>query len=302
MSVNQMEQNERDYRDALNSLRFSDEAKERMMNNLTNRQKPEQAQAKRKGFYPLRAGLIAACLCLALVGTAFAATAVYRLTVQTGEEVAWGNEYVTYYVYGEPAIHPLEDFSQELQDDFAAWDHPSLLFHQEFDTWEKAKAYLGDSIPAVWHSIDSIDADKYPPEYYVEGYHEMYGDNKLQYVMVRDNGVLLIDGPSFRLSFHTQMRIYTPDYRGESLIGEGYWKDSGEFRVLDSYTMANGCVAEVVVGTRTYEDMEGEAQHYIGTFMKDGILYQADMFVPIKCTLDQAELEEQLHQVLDSYQ
>lgn len=298
--MNQMERNERSYRDALDSLCFSGGAKERMMKNLMKQE--EQAPVKRRGFYPLRTGLIAACLCLALVGTAFAATAVYRLTVQTGEEEAWGNEYVAYYVYGEPAIHPLEDFSQELQDDFAAWNHPSRLFYQEFDTWEEAKAYLGDSIPAVWHSIDSIDADEYPPEYYVEGYHEMYGDNKLQYVTVRDNGVLLIDGPSFRLSFHTQMRIYTPDYCGESLIGQGWWKDSGDFQVLDSYTMANGCVAEVVVGTQTYEDMEGETQHYIGTFMKDGILYQADMFVPVKCTLDQAELEEQLHQVLDRYQ
>lgn len=270
------------------------------MKNLMKQE--EQAPVKRRGFYPLRTGLIAACLCLVLVGTAFAATAVYRLTVQTGEEEAWGNEYVRYDVYGEPAIHPLEDFSQELQDDFAAWNHPSLLFHQKFDSWEKVTDYLGDKIPAVWHSIDSIDADKYPPEYYVEGYHEMYGDNKLQFVTVRDNGVFLIDGPSFRLSFHTQMRIYTPDYRGESLIGEGWWKDSGEFQVLDSYTMANGCVAEVVMGTRTYEDIEGETQHYIGTFMKDGILYQADMFVPVKCTLDQAELEEQLHQVLDRYQ
>ncbi len=302
-----MNQIEREYKNALDEVRFSEAAKERMMNNLMNQKEQEQTPARRRGFRPLRTGLIAACLCLVLVGTAFAATAVYRLTVQTGEEEAWGNEYVRYDVYGEPAIHPLEDFSQELQDDFAAWNHPSLLFHQKFDSWEKVTDYLGDKIPAVWHSIDSIDADKHPPEYYVEGYHEMYGDNKLQFVTVRDNGVILISRLSspespFQLSFHTEMRIYTPDYCGESLIGEGWWKDSGEFQVLDSYTMANGCVAEVVMGTRTYEDMEGEAQHYIGTFMKDGILYQAAMFVPVTCTLDQAELVEQLHQILDSYQ
>ena len=134
-------------------------------------------------------------------------------------------------------------------------------------------------------------------------YHEMYGDNKLQWVDVRDNGILLIDGPSYRLGFHTEVRIYTPDYRGDSLIGEGWWKDSGEFQALDSYAMANGCTAEVIVGTKTYEDLDGAATHeYIGAFMKDGILYKVNMFVPIRCPPDQAELEEQLHQVLDRYQ
>ena len=309
-----MNQIEREYQNALDEVRFSEAAKERMMNNLMDQKEQEQAPAGRGRFRPLRTGLIAACLCLALVGTAFAATAVYRLTVQTGEEEAWGNEYVTYDVYGEPAVHPLEDFSQKFQDDFAAWDHPSLLFHQKFGTWEEVTAYLGDNIPVVWHNMTSVDADEWPPEYYVEGYHEMYGDNKLQYVTVRDNGIILVSRLSspespFQLSFHTEMRIYTPDYRGESLIGEGWWKDGGEFQVLDSYTMANGCVAELVVGTKndSYEDLDGTVQSYttrsfIGTFMKDGILYKVDIYVPSSCPLDQAELEEQLHQVLDSFQ
>lgn len=290
---------EQEYRKAMERFAPAPGLRARTRAAVEAREEPDQPRARVR---PLRTVLIAAALCFALVGTAFAATAVYRLTVQIGESEAWGNEYVTYDIYGESVLHPLEDFSPAFQEDFADWSHPSLLFLQKFDSWEEVTAYLGDNIPLVWHGIDSLDKDEYPPEYRVQGYHEMYGDNKLQFVTVRDNGVILIDGPSFRLSFHTQMRIYTPDYRGESLIGEGWWKDSGEFQVLDSYTMANGCVAEVVVGTKTYEDIEGETQHYIGTFMKDGILYQADMFVPVKCTLDQAELVEQLHQILDSYQ
>lgn len=295
-----MNQIEREYKNALDGVRFSQEAKERMMKNLMKQE--ERAPVKGRGFHGLRAGLIAACLCLALVGTAFAATAVYRLTVQTSEWEDFDNEYVGYHVYGEPVIHPLEDFSQKFQEDFAAWDHPSLLFHQKLDSWEKVEAYLGDNIPIVWHSMESTDKDEYPLEYCVQGYHEMYGDNKLQWVDVRDNGILLIDGPSFRLSFHTEARIYTPDYRNESLIGEGWWKDSGEFQVLNSYTMANGGVAEIIVGTKTYEDFGGPTRQYIGAFMKDGILYKVDMYVPANCPLDQAELEKQLHQILDSFQ
>ena len=262
------------------------------------RGEPDQPRARVR---PLRTVLIAAAMCFALVGTAFAATAVYRLTVQIGEKEAWGNEYVTYDIYGESVLHPLEDFSPAFQEDFADWSHPSLLFYQKFDSWEKVTDYLG--IPIVWHSMESADKDEYPPEYHVQGYHEMYGDNKLQWVDVRDNGILLIDGPSYRLSFHTEVRIYTPDYRGGSLIGEGWWKDSGGFQALDSYAMANGCTAEVIVGTKTYEDLDGEATHeYMGAFMKDGVLYKVNMFVPIRCPRDQAELVEQLCQVLDSFQ
>ena len=65
-------QTEREYRDALDGLRFSDEAKERMMNNLLE-QKGKNS-AKRRGIRSLRAGLIAAALCLALMGTAVAAS------------------------------------------------------------------------------------------------------------------------------------------------------------------------------------------------------------------------------------
>ena len=68
-----MEQNERfegEYRDALDSLRFAEDGKERMMKNLMERQAGQPV--KGKGFRPLRAGLIAAALCLALAGTAVA--------------------------------------------------------------------------------------------------------------------------------------------------------------------------------------------------------------------------------------
>lgn len=283
---------QRDYQRAMEEFTPAPGLRERVQAAVEERETP------RARVRPLRTALIAAAVCFALVGTAFAATAVYHLTVQTGEEEAWGNEYVTYAVYGEPVLHPLEDFSQKFQDDFAAWDHPSLLFVQKFDSREEVETYLGDNISLVWHSMDDMDAEKYPPVYRVQGYHEMYGDNKLQWVDVFDGGARIAD----RLTFHTEMRIYTPDYRSDSLIGEGWWKDSGDFQVLDSYAMANGCTAEVIVGTRACEDMEGETQHYIGAFMKDGILYKVDLFVPVQYPKSEAELVEWLHQILDSYQ
>lgn len=67
---------EQDYRDGLDGLRFSNEVKERMMKNLTNQ--TGQGSAKRHSVRPLRTALIAACLCVALVGTALASSAGLR--------------------------------------------------------------------------------------------------------------------------------------------------------------------------------------------------------------------------------
>ncbi len=67
---------EQDYREALDNLRFSGEGKERIMKNLMERQERETVKGKR--FRPLRTALIAAAVCLALAGTAFAAAAAAR--------------------------------------------------------------------------------------------------------------------------------------------------------------------------------------------------------------------------------
>lgn len=68
-----MGQFERDYREALDSLGFSGAEKERIMNHLMDRKAVQQRRPR-----PLRAALIAAAVCLALVGTAGAAVAAAR--------------------------------------------------------------------------------------------------------------------------------------------------------------------------------------------------------------------------------
>lgn len=67
---------EQDYREALDNLRFSGAEKERIMKNLMERQAGQPVKGKR--FRLLRTALIAAVVCLALAGTAFAAAAAAR--------------------------------------------------------------------------------------------------------------------------------------------------------------------------------------------------------------------------------
>lgn len=98
--MNQIEE----YRDALDGLRFSAEGKERIMQNLL-----EQAEqpVKEKHFRPMRAALIAACLCLALVGTAFGATAAYMLMVQAFDSRDYnGEELMGFELFGRLTAIP----------------------------------------------------------------------------------------------------------------------------------------------------------------------------------------------------
>ncbi len=73
------------------------------------------APAKRRLPKLARAGLIAACLCLALVGTAFAAATVYRLTVQHHAYSDGQGDWFGYRVSGDVIRRPMDAFSPELR-------------------------------------------------------------------------------------------------------------------------------------------------------------------------------------------
>lgn len=87
-------QTERDYRDALDALRFSGEGKERIMKNLMgNSNQPVKA----KRFRAIRTGLIAAAACATLIMTAGAATVLARQTsIQLIDREQFKQEYDAY--------------------------------------------------------------------------------------------------------------------------------------------------------------------------------------------------------------
>ena len=101
-----MGQFEREYREALDALRFSGAGKERMMKNLM--EQTAGKPAKRRGGRPLRAALIAAAVCLTLVGTAFAVH-------YAGVNVVEGENGVIYW-QGGVAYHPYDSRSDEIKE------------------------------------------------------------------------------------------------------------------------------------------------------------------------------------------
>lgn len=258
-------QTEREYRDALDSLQFSDEAKERMMKNLIKQQ--EQKPAKRRGVRPLRAGLIAAAVCLALVGTAFAATNpevvaafINRLSVQ----FLSGKGTDGYCVAGEIIEYSPEQFSSELLELCKDTQEPGSIT-LDTGTWEETKAFMGEAIPFAepkdWNGEFCVKIFREPPE---AGWKPML----IEAVSVWPGGGEVYSNRAAGTD-SIVMRAYAYD-PGETLFTFFDDPEKGYER-LETYAMPDGTEAEIIMNRDTEENSMCICSSY---FIKDGILYE----------------------------
>lgn len=287
-----MSQIEREYKDALDGLRFSGEAKARMVKRLTE-QKEEKPVRRRTR--PLRMGLIAAAACLALAGTAFAATTVYNLVVKTYD--SWmhhDEEIMRFELCGEAGRFTLKDFSRQLQDDYSASLNQDGLTSQLFDDWESAKAYIGDNIPCTWRDTSGTVSER---KYGVQAIPDMSGETaNLQHVAF-DSVFSLPEGQAAEVVIY----IYGEGQPVEYLYGMAAPLGT-DVQVLDSYLMANGCAAQVIAQVSPPDPNGNWAPSYcIGFFVKDGILYEVSMYGGNLGEIPMSQLENRLHQVLDTF-
>lgn len=137
--MKQMERNEQDYRAALDGLRFSDEVKERMMDDLMERK--EERSMKKWNIRPLRMGLIAAALCAVLLGTAGAVQFFgARIDWQVEHPLASGSNYGAKV---DITCFPEDSFPQQVQD-LAEQDR---LAGKNFRSWAQLEEFLGRDLP-----------------------------------------------------------------------------------------------------------------------------------------------------------
>lgn len=137
--MNQIEE----YRAALDGLRFSEEAKERIRKDMM-----EQADVKRRRFRPLRPALIAAALCAALVGTGFAAAGLSGLRVidffnkeSRSANEGWKPEvYSGYIVQGDIQYYPMEALSEQVAE---IGGTAAQGVTRKFATWEDMESFIG---------------------------------------------------------------------------------------------------------------------------------------------------------------
>lgn len=247
------------------------------------------APAKRRLPRVARAGLMAACLCLALIGTAAAvnpeavAQFIDRLTVRI-----FPNEQAPGYSVtgGAMTKYPLSAFSPALLAASENRDGP-VVFDLFFDTWDEVQAFLGEDIPCVW------------PEDW---------EGQFQVVLFHTESEVLwgIDIYSTDLSRQAeiQMELRTELWQGETASSSMGTLPGGGITQLDSYPMVNGAEAELIQVTdpeTVYADGTPTGvhpQHCAGYFMQDGILYVVTAFYPIP---PQESTEAQLKTVLDSF-
>lgn len=240
---------------------------------------------KRRMPKAARTGLTAACLCLALVGSAFAAnpeavaTLIDRLTVN----LSFTGEFTGYSIEGEMVKYPLSDFSPALNAASEGREAPAVPVDLDFDTWDEVQAFLGEEIPCVW-PVD-WDTDHFQVVLFHTELEKLWGI-QIYSVDLGRQAVL-------------EAHIYTEHWLDRDGIIAGFYDHpENSMEHLDSYDMANGSTAEIIVKTETAgTDYIGQCSAY-GFFMKSGILYQMEAFGNIN-TRD--ETAARLRAVLDLF-
>lgn len=243
---------------------------------------------KRKKTASWRWGLVAACLCLVLVGTAGAVA--YQLTVRMVND-----DYVGYQVYGETVQFSLDDFSPELIAAYEGNRGPyKSIVQPRFATKEETWRFIGHAIPCVW----AIGGDEMSA---------MGEDYKYGVSLSQNDETGRLDGVQVRyyvyspmgISISVGMTIFAETIEmpedWDGVIGGRLEERDSQVERLESYTMSNGAVAEIVKLQEPYG-----YTYYYGIFTYKGILYQVGVGDWMDYTKE--ELVPQLHTVLDSFQ
>ncbi|MBD5133450.1 MAG: hypothetical protein HDT38_03100 [Clostridiales bacterium] len=232
-----------------------------------------QAPARRRLPKAVRAGLIAACLCLAFVGTAFAANPeavtdfLSRFTPVQAESHTTEDGVNRYHVSYKPTGYPIDSFSPAL---LAAGGNRGDDRHVElsFDTWAEVRAFIGEDIPC------------FLPE---------TGENRSGLFTVwldydQKGRLIMVDVSKSWTSPWFWVTITTEYFSGDStgttgwgMVIESESGDSAQVELLEPYPMANGCQAEIALFTFPTDpenpDTEGSVD-CIATFVQDGIQYR----------------------------
>lgn len=302
-----MEQIEREYRDALDSLRFSGGAKERMVNDLMEQR--EQTPVKRRGVRFLRVGLIAAAVCLALVGTAVAAQVFeVRVDLQTNPDHPGNN----YTVTGGIAFFPADSFPQQVHDVVALHETTG----KNFKSWAELEEFLGRDLP----NSTALDSAEPGPQARVSGSER--GTNILLYVHTADQGLVsigarghyLLDGIWVQQSADLYTDKMEQNYKEYGQEGETFdggivmLYEEGATMTEETYTTPGGLTV-TIVEVESAPDAVRPTTEYNAHFSINGIQYKVSAtFYSVGMTTDEAAAKddpahtlEVLKQVLDGF-
>ena len=265
-------QTEREYRDALDGLRISKESKERMMKNLV--EQTEREPAKRRSVRPLRAGLIAAAVCVLLAGTADAVRLIAGFqridAVDQRYDTRTDKFYQGYTAWGGVDFIPLEWLSQEILD--IAAENPSASVSLPVSSREELEALTGLNLPERL-TLDTLR----PVGFYASMSEDSVGPTYISYTeryRYQGEGVQLL-WLGMDVTLVTE-RMYDPDIQifTGSVFPEEYTVKTEE------YTAKSGLSA-LITHVLVPESTE-EKEHYLyeALFALDGAWYQIRVECP----------------------
>lgn len=267
---------ERDYRDALDGLRFSDAGKERIMKNLMEQ---ERQPVKGKHFRPMRSALVAACVCLALLGTALAVR-------YAGVTVTDGDDGIT-YLQGGIAYYPYGNLSDEIKalEGFQETSNGNLI--RPVSSWQAAEDFIGINL------MDNPVLDGCPPTHFSHMFDGVMGDYLIvaepDLSAVRTYGCYEMGEANIMVEAHlfTDRKADMPEDWDEQFLG--YIFHDGTLVSRDTYTASNGLMAQILEYT-----CPGDTPTCKAAFSINGI-------PAIVTVSDSPDVREVLYQVLDGF-
>lgn len=271
----------------------------------------EAAEAKpRRHIAPRQIFVLAACLCVLLLGGSWAAGAIWGARLVKTSTGLWESGY---QVEAEIRSFSTEDFSPQVQEaldaDWEKWESmdpewqtlsswmPGMLFRY-FDTWEEAETFLGISLDNPLEDVDWLEKGNYSaiakdaPSLTTE-------DSRMHCeVTIYDNGGGEVDGGSVSAGYRVgEIRvILSPSLRVDSDLDAHHalWNGLVRFQT-DTYQMRDGQTA-VIVGTK-----QPMGRDYISQdvhFVWDGLLYDLHLVAPVE---QEEELQQVTWEVLDCF-
>lgn len=232
-----------------------------------------------KNWKRIVVGGLAAALLVTGAAAAASPELLERLTIQIFSDANGTGE--GYTVSGSPMTkYPLSAFSPELLAASEGRKAPCVPVSLTFDTWQEVRDFLGEGIPCIWPG----DGENWNGWFQVILFHTEYD------VLW---GVNIIGCDLKEIGANVEIEIRTELWPGSN-ASAGLGIADGSLEPLDSYTMSNGAVAEIV---QYRGPEEFPHQNCTGYFMREGILYK----VKALKTLSTEGTENQLKEILDSF-
>ncbi len=222
----------------------------------------EEADEAPRRRLPRRARtlLIAACLCAALVGTVFAAEALWGVYVRETTD-----NRIQYLLEGMTTFQE-EEIGADVRNALAARPDGDYYAKLVYLNWQEAAEHLG--LPLAENSLLSAAQAEYPLRTWCQvTSYENVKTGRLSFVVVDTE--YLVEGANVKV----KALLFVESVEGKTVkeLWEG-WNEDVEIET-ERYTMPDGSegfTAEVC-------SVEGNAVWYQGVFLKEGILYEVSI-------------------------